>query len=83
MEKLFEENNFVYREEFEKLYKINEFQKKEISQMLTKSELVSRLDSIISQVNTKIEFRPTKEVVNKSLTKLNQKLVDKIEKYHD
>lgn len=47
MEKLFEENNFVYREEFEKLYKINEFQKKEISQMLTKSELVSRLDTII------------------------------------
>ena len=47
--------------------------------MLTKSELVTRLDSILMECNKKIEMRPTKDVVNQSLKKLNQMLVDKID----
>lgn len=50
-----------------------------MAQLLTKSELVSRLQLISQEVMSKIDARPTKDVVNKSLSKLNQKIMTAIE----
>ena len=37
----------------------------------------------MTDANTKIELRPTKEVVNKTFAKLNKQLNDKIDKNHE
>lgn len=34
--------------------------------------MLQRLDCIMTDANTKIELRPTKEVVNKTFAKLNK-----------
>jgi len=47
--------------------------------MLTKGELVQRLQLITSDFHAKFDIRPTKEVLNASLNKVDKKLTKVIE----
>ena len=79
LEKHISESHATTQEEFDKMYEQFKVYRKEMHNMLTKNELFERLQGFTTELNQKIDQRPTKEVVNTSLTKLDKKFTNLID----